>query len=211
MYNYIDLKLIDLDNFDLLLKLSRKATKQAPKKNKRVFGKSISSRPDYINDRREFGHWEIDTVIGVKDLNEPVLLTLTERLTRYELIIKIHGKNEQAVSKALEQLVHREHPEEIFKSITSDNGSEFSTLPEALSTGAEVYFTHSYSSLERGTNENHNGMIRRFIPKGTRLSNVCSERIRDIDIWMNKYPSKILRYYTPLQQFLQENKYLQMT
>ena len=146
LYNYIDLKLIDLDNFDLLLKLSRKATKQAPKKNKRVFGKSISSRPDYINDRSEFGHWEIDTVIGVKDLNEPVLLTLTERLTRYELIIKIHGKNEQAVSKALEQLVHRKHSEEIFKSITSNNGSEFATLTEAVCTVAEVYFTHSYSS-----------------------------------------------------------------
>ena len=109
LYNYIDLKLIDLVNFDLLLKLSRKATKQAPKKNKRVFGKSISSRPDYINDRSEFGDWEIDTVNGVKDLNEPVLLTLTERLTRYELIIKIHGKNEQEVSKALKQLVDREH------------------------------------------------------------------------------------------------------
>ena len=140
---------------------------------------------------------------GVKDLNEPVLLTLTERLTCYELIIKIHGKNEQAVSKALEQLVHREHSEEIFKSITSDNGSEFATLTEALSTGAEVYFTHPYSSWERGTNENHNGMIRRFIPKGTRLYNVCSERIRDINIWMNKYPRKILGYYTPHQQFLQ--------
>ena len=86
--------------------------------------------------------------------------------------------------------MHREHSEEIFKSITSDNGSEFATLTEAVSTVAEVYFTHPYSSWERGTNENHNGMIRRFIPKGTRLSNVCSERIRDINIWMNKYPRK---------------------
>ena len=83
---------------------------------------------------------------GVKDLNEPVLLTLTERLTRYELIIKIHGKNEQAVSKALEQLVHRKDSEEIFKSITSNNGSEFATLTEAVCTVAEVYFTHPYSS-----------------------------------------------------------------
>ena len=211
LYNYIDRKLIDLDNFDLLLKLSRKATKQAPKMNKRILGKSIDLRPDHINDRSEFGHWEIDTVIGVKDLNEPVLLTLTERLTRYELIIKIDGKTEQAVSKALKPLMHTEHAEEIFKSITSDNGSEFATLTEAVSTIAEVYFTHPYSSWERGTNENHNGMIRRFIPKGTRISSVRSKQIRDINIWMNKYPRKILGYYTPHQLFLQENEHLQMT
>ena len=211
LYNYIDQKLIALDNFDLLLKLSRKPTKQAPKQNKRILGKSISLRPDYINDRSEFGHWEIDTVIGVKDLKEPVLLTLTERLTRYELIIKIDGKTDRAVSKALKPLINTENANYIFKSITSDNGSEFATLTEAVKSTAEVYFTHPYSSWERGTNENHNGMIRRFIPKGVRISKVCSNQIRNINIWMNKYPRKILGYYTPHQQLYEETKHLQMT
>ncbi len=211
LYNYIDQKIIGLDNFDLLLKLSRKTTKQVPKKNKRILGKSISLRPNHINDRSQFGHWEIDTVIGVKDLNEPVLLTLTERVTRYELIIKIEGKTDQAVSRALKPLMNTEHASEIFKSVTSDNGSEFATLTEAVKSVAEVYFTHPYSSWERGTNENNNGMIRRFIPKGMRISKVSSNQIRNINLWMNKYPRKILGYYTPHQQFFELTKHLQMT
>ena len=211
LYNYIDRKLIDLDNFDLLLKLSRKATKQVPKKNKRILGKSINLRPDHINDRSEFGHWEIDTVIGVKDLNEPVLLTLTERMTRYELIIKIDGKTDAAVSRALEPLMKTEHASVIFKSITSDNGSEFATLTEAVKSVAEVYFTHPYSSWERGTNENHNGMIRRFIPKGMRISKVCTQQIRNINLWMNNYPRRIFGYFTPHERFIEQTEHLQMT
>ena len=79
IYNYIDLKIIDLTNFDLLRKVSLKHRKQKPNANVMILGKSIELRPEYINDRSEFGHWEIDTVIGIQDKNEPVLLTLTER------------------------------------------------------------------------------------------------------------------------------------
>ena len=128
IYNYIDLKIIDLTNFDLLRKLSFKQRKQKPNANVLVLGKSIESRPEYINDRREFGHWEIDTVIGIKDKNEPVLLTLTERQTRFELIIKIGGKTEADVSVALKPLMNTQLSKELFKSITSDNGLEFSSL-----------------------------------------------------------------------------------
>ena len=197
LYSYIDLNLIELTNFDLLEKLSRKTRKYKPKENKRIYGKSIIERPGYINDRSQFGHWEIDTVIGVKDKTEPVLLTLTERLTRYELIIKIESKTDRAVSKALKPLMQTELAHEIFKSITSDNGTEFASLVEAVKEVAEVYFTHPYTSWERGTNENHNGMIRRFIPKGHRISTVCDTTIRNINIWMNDYPRKILDYLTP--------------
>lgn len=211
LYNYIDQKLISLDNFDLLMKLRRKSTKQAPKKNKKVFGTSISLRPECINDRSEFGHWEIDTVIGVKDSNEPILLTLTERMTRYELILKIKGKTDEAVREALEPLMNTEHASEIFKSITSDNGSEFATLTEAVKSIAKVYFTHPYSSWERGTNEHHNGMIRRFISKGVRISKVSYKQIHKINMWMNKYPRRILGYHTPHQKFTEQIQHLQIT
>ncbi len=169
LYRHIDLKLINLTNFDLLVKLTRKTSKHRSKENKRIYGKSISERPVCINDRSEFGHWEIDTVIGVKDKKEPVLLTLTERVTRYELIIKIEGKTDKAVSKALQPLMQTEIAPEIFKCITADNGTEFASLVEAVKGVADVYFTHPYTSWERGTNENQNGMIRRFIPKGHRI------------------------------------------
>ena len=201
LYNYIDLKIIDLTNFDLLRKLSFKVRKQKPNANVMILGNSIETRPEHIHNRSEFGHWEIDTVIGVKDKNEPVLLTLTERQTRFELILKIAGKTEVDVSNALQPLMNTLLSKEIFKSITSDNGLEFSSLTEAVKSNAEVYFTHPYSSWERGTNENHNGIIRRFIPKGIRISNITETTIRRINVWMNNYPRKIFGYHTPFEMF----------
>ena len=140
-----------------------------------------------------------------------MLLTLTERLTRYELIIKIEGKTDRAVSKALKPLMQTELAHEIFKSITSDNGTEFASLVEAVKEVAEVYFTHPYTSWERGTNENHNGMIRRFIPKGMRISKVCTQQIRKINLWMNNYPRRIFGYFTPHERFIEQTEHLQMT
>ena len=201
LYSYIDQKLTDLTNFDLLEKLSRKTRKQMPNEHKRLNGKSISERPGYINDRSEFGHWEIDTVIGVKDKHEPVLLTLTERMTRYELILKIEGKTDEAVKESLKPLMQTEMATDIFKSITADNGVEFTSLVEAVQDVADVYFSHPYTSWERGTNENHNRMIRRFIPKGKRISEVNDSMIRNINLWLNKYPRKIFNYLTPHDLF----------
>ena len=90
---------------------------------------------------------------------------------------------------------------ELFKSITSDNGLEFSSLIEATKSMAEVYFAHPYSSWERGTNENHNGIIRRFIPKGIKISTIAESTIKKINIWMNNYPRKLLGYKTSFEMF----------
>ena len=143
-----------------------------------ILVKYIELRPEYINNQGEFGHWKIDTVIGIQDKNEPVLLTLTEHQTRFELIIKIGGKTEADVSASLKPLMNTRLSKELFKSITAHNGLEFSSLTEAIKSFAEVCFTHPYSSWERGTNENHNGIIRRFIPKGVKISTVTDARIR---------------------------------
>ena len=99
-----------------------KNRKKSPNANNMVLGDFIEKRPEHIDDRIEFGHWEIDTVIGAKDKNEPVLLTLTERQTRFVLILKIGGKTEMGVKSALEPLMRTSLSHEIFKSITSDNG-----------------------------------------------------------------------------------------
>lgn len=201
LYNYIDQNLTDLTNFDLLEKLSRKTHKQRPNEHKRLNGKSISERPGHINDRSEFGHWEIDTVIGVKDKHDPVLLILTERMTRFELILKIEGKTDEVVKEALKPLMQTEMVTDIFKSMTADNGVEFTSLVEAIHDVVDVYFSHPYRSWERGINENHNRRIRRFIPKGKRISEVSDSMIRNINLWMNKYPRMIFKYLTPHDLF----------
>lgn len=202
LYRYIDEGLvIDVSNMDLLLKLRRNTRKQRTRANKRILGKSIEERPDDVNQRVEFGHWEIDTVIGSKNKEEPVLLTLTERLTRYEIIIKIGGKNDKAVYQAMSELADLPKAAKLFKTITADNGSEFTSLDACMKEISDVYFTHPYSSWERGTNEHHNGIIRRFIPKGSLLSKIGDRTLLRVSRWMNNLPRKILNYQTPVQRF----------
>ncbi len=202
LYNYVDAGLLDISNIDLPLKLRRSTKPERVRKNKKRLGRSISERPETINDRSEFGHWEIDTVIGHKTKDDEALLTLTERLTRKEIIRKISGKNSGAVMQSLNTLIHEAGPHfsTVFKSITSDNGSEFSEL-NILEPQTTIYFTHPYSSCERGTNERHNGLIRRFIPKGKRISDYSIESVSKIQTWCNSLPRKILGYLSPDEAF----------
>ena len=206
LYNYIDQCLLKTRNLDLLLKVRRKPKRQFLRKNKRILGQSIELRPAEVENRQEFGHWEIDTVIG-KRSNDQVLLTLTERRTRQELIIPLTRKDSASVQVGLEELKERfglQFPQ-IFRSITADNGSEFSALAALVEPwNSSVYFAHPYSSWERGTNERHNGLIRRFIPKGKPISEVAPTTIRRIQDWCNQLPRKILGYKTPQQCFDEE-------
>jgi IS30 family transposase len=202
LYNYVDAGLLDISNIDLPLKLRRSTKPERVRKNKKRLGRSISERPECINDRSEFGHWEIDTVIGRKTKDDEALLTLTERLTRKEIIRKIPGKNAASVMQALNTLITEAGPHfsTVFKSITSDNGSEFSEL-STLEPQTTIYFTHPYTSSERGTNERHNGLIRRFIPKGKRMSDYSVEFVAKIQTWCNSLPRKILGYLSPDEAF----------
>lgn len=203
LYNYIDSGLLKVKNIDLLLKVRRKTKKERTRQNKRNLGKSIEERPEVIGERTEFGHWEIDTVLGKKSKTEPVLLTLTERVTRYQMIIKIGSKNEEDVNKAITSLFDQtENAKQLFKSFTADNGSEFSGLSNVVDKLSDVYFAHPYSSWERGTNENHNGIIRRFLPKGKAISLIYDDTIDRMSNWMNNLPRKILNYQTPTDLFI---------
>ena len=204
LYNYVDLGILQISNLDLPLKLRRSTKNTRIRKHKKHLGTSISERPEHINDRSEFGHWEIDTVIGKKNKSEPVLLTMTERMTRKESIFKIPGKNTESVQKAIQNLMDESdvYFSKIFKSITSDNGSEFAELSSISdSTATNVFFAHPYSSGERGTNERHNGLIRRFIPKGRSINDYTFESIARVENWCNTLPRKILGYLTPDEAF----------
>lgn len=207
LYNYIDRGLLKVRNIDLLLKPKLKPRdKTKRREHKRIMGKSIDLRPKEIETREEFGHWEIDTVAG-KRSNDAVLLTLTERKTRYELIFLLDSKNSESVKRVFMELKSRygELFADVFKSITADNGSEFSELSNILeSYRSEAYFAHPYSSWERASNERQNGIIRRFISKGKAIKNIPSLEVKEIERWMNQYPRKVLNYRTAEECFYGE-------
>src|SRR5690625_7910716 len=136
LYHWIDRGIMKTKNIDLLEKVARTPRKDSPKhrENRRVLGPSIEERPDKVDTREHFGHWEIDTLIGSKAKENPVLLTLAERKTRFEIIIKITQKTEDHVNQAMEQLYERlgNQATTLFKTITSDNGYEFEGIYDLL-------------------------------------------------------------------------------
>ncbi|AGM98970.1 IS30 family transposase [Streptococcus iniae] len=156
-------------------------------------GQSIEKRPDAINRRLENGHYEIDTVILTRAKNE-CLLTLTDRRSRHQIIRLIPDKSAQSVNHALESIV-KTHP---IHSITADNGTEFNRL-SLVFPKEDIYYAHPYASWERGTNENHNRLIRRWLPKGTKKT--TQREVAFIENWINNYPKKILDYKSP-KEFL---------
>lgn len=209
LYNYIDRNLFD--------GISSKELWEGGKRRKRSYkkgrismknrgGRSIEERPEFINQREEAGHWEGDCVKGPRGKNKASLFTLTERKTREQRIMKIATTSQEEIKRCMDELEksYSDKFSEKFKSITFDNGVEFldwSSIETSLLKKADkrttTYYTHAYSSWERGSNENHNRMIRRFIPKGMDISKVSDVRIKQIEEWMNNYPRKILGYKTP--------------
>lgn len=131
-------------------------------------------------------------------------MTIVERKTRNAIVRKIVSKTADAVMSELKTIknIYGAEFSQVFKTITGDNGSEFSELSTLENhANTKVYFTHPYSSFEKGTNERHNGLIRRFIPKGKSMSDYSSAEIEFIEEWMNTLPRRILQYKTPEQLF----------
>jgi IS30 family transposase len=206
LYHYIDRCHLAARNIDLYLKVRRRTNHRRGRINKRILGQSIEQRPDEVLTREEFGHWEIDTVVGRRSADE-ALLTLTERKTRQDLLIRLARKDSESVQNAIKALHARigSSFSKIFRSITADNGSEFADLSElTVAWNCQVYFSHPYSSWERGTNERHNGLIRRFIPKVKNIRGVSDALIQKTQDWCNLLPRKILGYKTPQECFLEE-------
>ena len=136
-----------------------------------------------------------------------MVLTLVERLTRKYIAVKIRGKTAASVSAAMQSLqkYYGDKFSHIFKTITSDTGSEFAELAELENnTTTKVYFAHPYSSWERGSNERHNGLFRRLVPKGKRIDKYTSDDILFAADWCDLLPRKILGYKTPDDLFENE-------
>lgn len=207
LYNYVELGLISIKGIDLPEKLKRNTKTHRNNVNKKVLGRSIEERPDSVETRKEFGHWECDLVLGSKKKEDDVLFTLLERKSRELLVIPIADKTAECVMNAINGLreIYSEHFDEVFKTITTDNGSEFATLSTIEDTvNTLVYYAHPYTSCEKGSIERHNGLIRRFIPKGKRIDQYSNQQIADIETWCNSLPRKILGYRTPDEIFEEE-------
>lgn len=205
LYNYIDKEIFaNISNKDLPVKCNKKTRKNKKVRiaYKNLKGTSIEDRPKSIEKREDYGHWEMDCVLG-KRTKGPVLLVLSERKTRQEIILKIKDKSQLSVIKAVDELEKKYKNKfyKKFKTITVDNGSEFldfeSLEKSALKTNykrTQIYYAHPYSSWERGTNENINKLIRRFIPKGMDIEKISKSEIKRIEHWINNYPRKMFGY-----------------
>lgn len=202
LYRYISMGLFPHIKLEKRKKEYKKVKiKRAPK------GTSIERRPKEIKDRVSFGHWEMDCVCGN---TKPVLLVLSERLTRKEIIFKMENQKAISVVKCLNILERRfgKQFKKIFKTITVDNGSEFAdyigiekSCYGKYAKRTTVYYCHPYCSCERGTNERLNREIRKLIPKGTDLSKYTIQEIQQVEDWVNNYPREIFNYATSNELF----------
>ncbi|MCP4402485.1 MAG: IS30 family transposase [bacterium] len=218
IYSYIDQGLIKgVSNESLLEKPARRKRRNNPitRKPKKhpTHRKSIEKRPEEVESREVFGHWEIDLIVGGKGTSTTALLTLVERKTRKMIIRKIADRTQESVLKALasiERTMGAGAFRAVFKTITADNGSEFLDV-EAMEKSAfskkkrtRLFYAHAYASWERGSNENGNRMIRRFIKKGRDIASFGRERVRQIEEWINRYPRKILDFRTAEERYVLE-------
>ena len=214
VYNYVDKGVfLNVTRKSLWMQGKRKRKYDGVQPKKAPHGRSIEQRPKEILRRAEFGHWEMDTVVsGIKNgkaLSKECLLVLTERMTRYEIIFKIDGKTQDCVVSAVNQLERRYGSKfrSVFKTITMDNGGEFrdqngiETSMRIKAPRTTAYYCHPYTSAERGSNENQNKFIRRFVPKGADISQYSTEEIQRAQDFMNNYPRRILGYMTPAELF----------
>ena len=189
IYYWIHHGQLELTYKDLIYPRKPKAEKKRASPRFKPAGKSIEERPEFINQRLENGHYEMDTVILTKQKNQ-CLLTLTDRRSRHQIIRLIPDKTAQSVNQAVTALMETD----TIKSITADNGTEFNRLAEVFPQD-NIYYAHPYSSWERETNENHNRLIRRWLPKGTKKT--THKLVAFIENWINNYPKKVLNYKSP--------------
>lgn len=175
-------------------------------------GKSIEERPLEVNERKIFGHWEMDCVLGKQD-NKKAALVFTERKTRYEIIEKLKYHTSDEVVKALNRIEKRYKSSfyTVFKSITVDNGHEFmdcSAMEKALyrkGKRTEIYYCHPNSPGERGSNENCNLLVRRFLHKGMDFDkHLTTSKVKEVQEWINTYPRGIHSGKTAKELFINE-------
>lgn len=206
LYNYIEKEFLpNVTKKDLPRKgkSSKRKYTRVTSRIKDVDAKRIDERPVAADERSELGHWEMDCVESGRGKGRACLLVMVERRSRQTLVYKLRSQTQREVKLKLDSLERKigiKRFKEMFKSITVDNGSEFldwRSLEQSCVSNrgilrTQIYYCHPYHSWERGTNEQVNGHLRRFIPKGCAIAKYSTKKILEIQEWLNSYPRKIL-------------------
>lgn len=164
-------------------------------------GKSIRKRDKSVYTRKEFGHWEADTVVSGKGKTKACFATLAERKTRFYIAVKIPDRNSETMTNAVIKALSI-FPKGAVKTITCDRGSEFAgwrKIEEKLH--CSMYFADPYCAWQKGTNENLNGLLREFYPKGHNLERVSEKTLKKNLALINARPKKVLHYQKPVDLF----------
>jgi len=182
------------------MRRSRHHTQKTDNHGRIIDAVSISERPAAVEDRAVPGHWEGDLLCGSANSQ---IATLVERQTRYVMLVKVTGKDTETVVSAL--IGHaRKLPQELYQSLTWDRGKEMAGHKRfSLATDIKVYFCDPQNPWQRGTNENTNGLLRQYFPKGVDLSAFSQAELDKVARQLNERPRKTLNYETPAQRFQQ--------
>jgi IS30 family transposase len=183
-----------------VMRRSRHHTQKTDNHGRITDAVSISERPATVEDRAVPGHWEGDLLCGSGNSQ---IATLVERHTRYVMLVKVTGKDTETVTNALIKNA-RKLPQELYKSLTWDRGKEMADHKRfTLATDIKVYFCDPHNPWQRGTNENTNGLLRQYFPKGTDLSAYSQAKLNAVARRLNERPRKTLNYETPAERFHQ--------
>jgi IS30 family transposase len=159
----------------------------------------IDGRPDVINNRRRYGDWEGDTIVGHG--RHSALVTIVERKSGYLQAGRVDSMKSNSTMRVANRRM-KKLPRGLRRSITFDNGKEFAEHQRLTrGTGMEVYFTDPYASWQKGTNENTNGLLRQFFPKGTDFTQVSHREVARVERLINERPRRRLGYRTPAEIF----------
>jgi IS30 family transposase len=189
VYNWID------DRRPEWQGLLRRQGRPPEKRGKLVDCVRIAGRPDVINRRRRYGDWEGDTIVGKR--RRSALLTMVERKSGYARIGRVDGMNSDLTMRAAKRRL-KDLPPSLRRSMTFDNGKEFAKHPRLTwGLGLDVYFADPYASWQRGANENMNGLLRQFFPKGTDFTRISHREVARVEQLLNERPRKRLGYRTP--------------
>ncbi|AFS71174.1 IS30 family transposase [Exiguobacterium antarcticum] len=186
--------------------LRQKGKRQKPRETRGRFnvGLPISKRPADVKGRQTFGHWELDTVVSGRGKSKACVATFVERKSRFYLAVPMEDRSAQSMESAI-QVLHLYFPSGTFQTATTDRGKEFSCHERIRETlGVPMYFVDPYSSWQRGSNENANGLLREFFPKGTDFGKVSRSELAQALAWINGRPRKCLNWKTAYEVFSEE-------